>query len=476
MRRSILLAISFVFFSTARAEPPLALTKDKWTVEDVVYAESAQGFQVAPNGRWAVWVKSVGDKEKGERVANLMRTDLQDGGDLELTRGTISCTAPKWSPDGKRIAFLTSRPLPKTKGEVKDEDDPKTQLWLLDPFGGEPWHLSDHPRGVDSFDWSGNDAILFVAREEATYRENALKDEKKDTTVVVEDEKNEPATRLFRVEIKSKKVTRLTDNRDWIEQLAVSPDAKWAVAVHARSLRHTYDNKIKPVVFLHDLAAGTAQQLFADDKKLNVNGVRWTHDSRGFYFVSAFSNHPLYLEANVARLHFYDVAEKQRTVINLDWERGLTTQEENGNAPGFVPTADGFLALLADGARNKAARFTRSAEGWKREWLDGTDLHGLAASADGKTVLFARSSASAPPQWYRCRLDGARLTRAKPIAKLNEAWDKRPHGRAEVVRWQGALDEQVEGVLYYPLDYIQGRAEISARPDDPRRPVRRELR
>src|SRR5205807_2345804 len=116
------------------------------------------------------------------------------------------------------------------------------------------------------------------------------------------DEKNEPPTRLFRVEIKAKKVTRLTDNRDWIEQLAVAPDGKRAVTVHARSLRFTYDNKVKPVVFLHDLTAGTAQQLFADDKKLNVSGVRWAHDGLGFYFVSAFSNHPIYLEANVTRL------------------------------------------------------------------------------------------------------------------------------------------------------------------------------
>ena len=73
------------------------------------------------------------------------------------------------------------------------------------------------------------------------------------------------------------------------------------MTVHARSLRFTYDNKVKPVVFLHDLAAGTAERLFADDKKLDVNGVRWAPDGHGFFFVSGFSNHPVYLEAHVAR-------------------------------------------------------------------------------------------------------------------------------------------------------------------------------
>src|SRR5206468_216340 len=123
--------------------------------------------------------------------------------------------------------------------------------------------------------------------------------------------------------------------------------------------------------------------LFADDKKLHLQGVRWRPDSGGFYFVSAFSNHPIYHEANVARLHFYDISAKKRSVIDLNWERGLAGQEENAGAPGYVPTADGFLALLADGARNKAARYTRTAKGWHRDWLSGEhagNLFGLAAS------------------------------------------------------------------------------------------------
>ncbi len=394
MRRFTLLPLVLLFISTAHAEVPVAASKAKWTVEDVVYAESAHGFRIAPNGRWAVWVKTVADKDKGESVSNLMRSDLVDGGDVELTRGSISCTSPKWSPDGKRVAFLTARPLPKGKGDdkPKDDDEPKTQLWLIDPFGGEPWHLTDHPRGVDSFDWAGDNAIVFVAKEEATYRENILKDEKKDMSVVVEDEKTEPPSRLFRVEVKTKKVTRLTDNRDWIEQLAVSPDGKRAVTVHARSLLFTYDNKVKPLVFLHDLDNATSQQLFADDKKLMVSDVRWSPDSRGFYFVSAFSNHPIYFEAHVDRLHYYDLGAKKRLVVDLGWERGLTSKEYSG-APGFVPTADGFVALLADGARNKSARFTRTENGWKREWLQGehvANLFGLAVSLDGKSMVYAQ--------------------------------------------------------------------------------------
>src|SRR5205823_11114297 len=112
--------------------------------------------------------------------------------------------------------------------------------------GGEPWALTDLARGILTYDWAGPDALVFAAQEDAGYRETRLKDERKDDAVVVEDEKTEPPARLFRVAVKTKKVTPLTDNADRIEDLAVSPDGRFAVAVHGRSLRYTFDNRVKP--------------------------------------------------------------------------------------------------------------------------------------------------------------------------------------------------------------------------------------
>src|SRR5262249_2094773 len=170
---------------------------------------------------------------------------------------------------GKLLAFLSARPLPKGKGDKDKDDEPKAQVWLIDPFGGEPWPLTEFSRGVGAFEWAGSGALVFVAQEEATLREKTLKDDKKDDAVIVEDEKHEPPARLFKVAVKSKKVTRLTDNADRIETVSVSPDGKYAVAIHGRSLRYTYDNKVKPAVFLHDLERLTTQEIFAD-KKFNV--------------------------------------------------------------------------------------------------------------------------------------------------------------------------------------------------------------
>ena len=84
-------------------------------------------------------------------------------------------------------------------------------------------------------------------------------------------------------------------------------------------------------------------------------------------------------------------------------------------------------------------------------------LFGVAAAPDGKTLLYVHSSGSSPPQWYRATLDGVSLAKPKKIAEVDDALRKKPHARVEVVRWKGALDEEVEGVLYYPHDYHKGR-------------------
>ncbi|MEW6131337.1 MAG: prolyl oligopeptidase family serine peptidase [Acidobacteriota bacterium] len=442
MRRLLTLVFSLIVLSFMNVS---AQQDNKWTADDAITDERAGGIQVSPDGRFAVWVKSTVDKEKDARVSNLILSSLTEKKEIQLTQGADNTFNPKWSPDGGLIAFVTTRPNPKVKPAAPGEG-PRPQLWLISPFGGEAWALTDFARGVTNYDWADNDTIIFAAQEDPTLIENKIK-EKKDTSIVVEDEVNAPPVRLFKFSVKAKKYARLTDNTDRIQNFAVSPDGTKAVTFHDRSLRFVYDHKIKPATWLYDLTTGEGKQIFAD-KKFNVSGAAWSRDSKGFYASSQFTNHSVYVNATITELYYFDLAANAPTKVDLGWENGL--------AGDLAITENGFITLLANGARHKAARYTKSGNTWSREWLAGDhaqNLYSFELGKDNKTLVYLYSTASTPSQWFRAELKGTKIDGVNQLTDLNPHFKKKTISKSEVIRWRGALDEEVEGILYYPHGY-----------------------
>ena len=113
--------------------------------------------------------------------------------------------------------------------------------------------------------WLDKDTLIFSAAEDPSAYEQAQK-KKKDDSEVVDDAEHEPPVRLFKITVKDKKITRLTTNTDWIERWSASKDGKYVVAVHARSLHYTFDQKVPPVTFLHNLSDGTEKQIFTEGR------------------------------------------------------------------------------------------------------------------------------------------------------------------------------------------------------------------
>ncbi len=443
-----LLALLISNVSFVHAQPKGGDTA--WTVDDVVLAEEVGEVHIAPDGKHAVWTKRMPDKDKNELIAHLMLTNLTDKTEIQLTRGQDSALSPRWSPDGKRIAFLFARATPKqakAKGKREDDeaDNEKTQIWLINPFGGEPWVLTDSPRDINAFAWKDNDTVLYAAQEKKSKREADLK-EKKDTSEVVEDELNEPPVRLWKVDVKEKKSERFSDNADRIQSIKISPDGRYAVTIHERSLSYTFNHKLKPLIFLYDLETKERKQIFGD--KFNIVSVYWQHDSKGLFAINQFTTHPKYLMAYIEELYHFDVTKQAIAKVDLQWPRGLADHDD-----GFAVTPDGFIALLANGVRHAARRYVKTGDAWKASDFAATDWQAVRVSKDAKTLLTLQSTAVDPSKWNQAKLDGVKISDVTELIDLHADLRKKPMAKTELFRWKGALNEEIEGLVSYPHDF-----------------------
>jgi len=427
-------------------ESPTAPKKYSWTPEDVVFQELASEFLISPDNKWVVWVKSTGDKEKDERVSNLYLSSLTEKKEIELTRGANTISQPRWSPSGEIIAFLSNRPLPKPKPNAAP-----MQIWLLSVNGGEPWPATDFERPVQHFEWLNDDTILFSAEEQPSLFERETK-ERKDDSDVVDDAAHKAPVRLFKLSLKDKKVTRLTDNNDWILDFKVSRDKTNAVAIARRELSFAWDQKTPPATYLVDLASGKTTQIFTDTR-IQPDDFEWTLDSSGFYVIAPYSTDKQFLTATVKRVYFYDLGSATTSEVNLDWDRSL-----DGS---LHATKDGFIALLADGVYTKPVRYTRHGATWSRKSITGDtsrNYFDFELGEDGRTLVYQYSTASLPTQWYRARLDGTKISAPVQFTDLNSQFKNKTIAKTEIVHWKGADDDEVEGILYYPDDYQRGQS------------------
>ncbi|MEM9594238.1 MAG: prolyl oligopeptidase family serine peptidase [Acidobacteriota bacterium] len=435
--RPLLVSLVLAALCVAWSGPSAAA---EWSLEDLVTAEAPRQVTLSADGSLAAWtvqgVVKAGGEEKTVSSLWMRRLDGAEGESLRLTRRHERISAVAFSPDARHLAFTTTREIP---GE---DNAGGPQLWLIPTGGGEAFAVTRFDRGVQGFAWidAGN---LLVARQESAGAREASMEDGKDTTVAVDDVRDAPPVRLFRVPVEGK-AKRLTQGDDWIDQVAVSPDGRWAAITAQQSLSYVFDSRVPPQTFLVDLETGARTRIL-EGTNLLPQDLTWSPDSRHLYFVNDFTNHPLYRNATVSQVHRYDRSGGSVERVDFDWPRGYLR--------GLHVTDGGVVAVLMDGVYVRPARLGPDGARVDLEGEHARHILNLAVSRDGGRVLYASSTANRPPQIFAARLDGDRLVDPVQLSKLNPSWDDKPVGKTEVVRWTGALDEEVEGLLHYPLDW-----------------------
>src|SRR5882672_7334472 len=134
------------------------------TIDDLLTIKSVGGTQISPDGKWVAYTVGYGDFKTDAFVTQIWLAQSDTGKSFQLTRGDKSSTNPRWSPDGKWLAFLSNR--------LED----KNQIFVIDASGGEAQQLTKSETAIGNFAWSEDGKTIAYTATEPTAQ--ALKDRK----------------------------------------------------------------------------------------------------------------------------------------------------------------------------------------------------------------------------------------------------------------------------------------------------------
>lgn len=136
---------AFLLLAVLAASPLAAQTaRHPLTVDDIQKIREVRDPQCSPDGRSVAYVVSTIDVKEDKTNSHVWTVGIDGSNDRQVTWSADSESAPRWSPDGRYLAFTSSRPGP-AKGN---------QVWLLDRNGGEAVQLTDLKGRLQGYEWS----------------------------------------------------------------------------------------------------------------------------------------------------------------------------------------------------------------------------------------------------------------------------------------------------------------------------------
>jgi dipeptidyl aminopeptidase/acylaminoacyl peptidase len=405
--------------------------------------------QVSPDGAWVAYTVRSLDREEDKVDRDVWMTSWDGKRTLRLTNSKESEGTPRWSPDGRHLAFLSSRGY---EAETK-------QLWVMDRAGGEAERVTDLRGGVNDYAWApagGRLALVASDPDPDDPGPGADKAKKKAPSPIVidrfqfkEDETGylgKQRDRLYLLDLATRKAEILTAG-DYNELLpAWSPDGASIAFVSKR--RPDFDRDDNWDLYVVAAKPGSAPRPLTtfpgpDGDPSWDSRPAWSPDGKSIAYLQGGDRKLIYYA--VHHLAVVPAAGGAPRVLTADLDR-------NVGAPRWSAEGSSILFLLEDDRAMHLARVP--AGGGKVERL----LAGRRLVSDFSTGPQGRIAVltGTPQQPHEVfALEGATL---RPLSRQNDAWLKGVRlGAVEDPGLKSPDGTAVSGFLVKPPDYQAGR-------------------
>lgn len=434
----LILTLAIPAFSLERrADEKEAANASAWTPELAMKVKGVGNVRVSPDGARVLFTvsESVMTADKSEYLTQIW-TALTDGSEsYQLTFGDKSSSNPDWSPDGRWIAFTSSR-------------SGKNNLYIMRTSGGEAEMITEVKSGVGGFAWSPDGRwIAFTMSDPPTPDEEKNNKGRDDSRWIDE---NVKMSHLYVVpvakdEAGKREVRQLTKGNftvgsgigsggfDW------SPDGRSIVFTQTKSpVANDWTTADVSVV---DVASGAIKALAATAAAESSFG----YSPDGAWIALTISDSPA-TWAFRNRIHLIPAS---------------------GGAPRALPATfdeqPNLIGWAADGKRlyfSETRGTTSAVSAIHVETGAITDLEKGRALYGGISLNRARTAFGLTMQDNATAAEAhvARADRFAPVrvSGVNAALPKLPLGKMEVVRWKSRDGMEIEGILNYPVDYKAG--------------------
>jgi len=405
---------------------PHALTPEDW-----ISFKQVSDPQISPDGKLIAFVVADTFRANGGTpklpVAAIYSVPVAGGPVRRLTNGPRSDTFPRWSPDGRSLAFLSDR-----------EEDGQRQVHLLPRDGGESRRLTDvrgtipSPRTLIPLQFGPDGrSIAFLLEDEESAEVRARHGIGNDA---IEFEKNHRYVRLWTVDVESGQTTCVSPEGLQLWEFAISPDGKRAAAV-VSDLPYEQDWYLNRLA-VFDLGGGEARTVHHTDRQ--VAKPAWSPDSSSIAFLTSM---------------WSDRGADTGAVYVLDVETGRARDLTEGHDVSYERvawSADGTKILAAANVHAGSGVMeldvkTGAAEGlWEaKEYLGGYSVSGTGI------VAATIESPTQPPDVFVGDRDG-QTVRWRKLTDCNPQATDVEIGATREVRWHASDGLELQGLLVTP--------------------------